>query len=250
MSPEPVRIIGSYVSPYVRKVLVCLELKGIPYEIDPIVPFFGDEQFSRLSPLRRVPVLVDDAVTLADSTVICEYLDERHPEPPLLPAGPERRARARWLEEFADTRIGEVVIWGLFNEVVIKRSVWGQPADPALVRRAIDEEIPSLLDYLEGVVPAAGLLFGPIALADVAIASFFRNAGFARYSVDPGRWPRCAAYLPRVLEHPGFLKLRPFEELCLRTPIARQRDALREAGAPISAETLGTPTPRRGIVSI
>ncbi|MFU1924319.1 glutathione S-transferase N-terminal domain-containing protein, partial [Klebsiella pneumoniae] len=38
---EPLLIIGSYLSPYVRKVLVLLELKGIAYRIDPIVPFFG-----------------------------------------------------------------------------------------------------------------------------------------------------------------------------------------------------------------
>ena len=47
------RIIGSYLSPYVRKVLACLELKGLAYEIDPIVPFLGDDRFTQLSPLRR-----------------------------------------------------------------------------------------------------------------------------------------------------------------------------------------------------
>lgn len=52
--PERLRIIGSYVSPYVRKVLVCLHVKGIDYEIDPIVPFLGDGRFSRLSPRRGV----------------------------------------------------------------------------------------------------------------------------------------------------------------------------------------------------
>ena len=62
---EPVRIIGSYLSPYVRKVLVVLDLKGIAYEIDPIVPFLGDDRFSAVSPLRRMPVLIDGAVTLA-----------------------------------------------------------------------------------------------------------------------------------------------------------------------------------------
>jgi len=40
------RIIGSYRSPYVRKVLACLDLKGVAYEIDPIVPFMGDDRFS------------------------------------------------------------------------------------------------------------------------------------------------------------------------------------------------------------
>ena len=81
MTAEPVRIIGSYISPYVRKVLAVLVAKGIAYEIDPIVPFMGDDRFAALSPLRRVPVLIDDRVTLCDSSVICQYLEDRHPEP-------------------------------------------------------------------------------------------------------------------------------------------------------------------------
>ena len=47
----PVHIIGSYISPYVRKVLAALALKGIDYDIDPIVPFFGSDRFSAISPL-------------------------------------------------------------------------------------------------------------------------------------------------------------------------------------------------------
>lgn len=244
-----VRVIGSYISPYVRKVLVCLHQKGIPYEIDPIVPFFGDEEFSRLSPLRRVPVLCDDRVALADSTVICEYLEERHPTPPLLPKRPEDRARARWLEEFADTRMGEVIIWRLFNEVRIAPHVWGRPTDEAVLRRTLDEELPAVLDYLEAQLPAEGGLFGALSVADVAVASFFRNASFARYSIDAARWPRTAGFAARTLAHPSFAKLAPFEEISLRTPIPRQREALRDAGAPISRESVGGDTPRAGILS-
>jgi glutathione S-transferase len=49
MSPR-VQIVGSYLSPYVRKVLACLHLKGIDYEIDPIVPFKGDDRLTAVSP--------------------------------------------------------------------------------------------------------------------------------------------------------------------------------------------------------
>jgi glutathione S-transferase len=120
-----IRIIGSYASPYARKVLACLHLKGLDYEIDPIVAFMGDDSFTRLSPLRRVPVLIDDQVTLADSSVICHYLEDRYPEPALYPAEVADRARARWLEEYADTRMGDVFIWGLFNEAVLGPAIWG-----------------------------------------------------------------------------------------------------------------------------
>jgi hypothetical protein len=52
-APVLITIVGSFVSPYVRKVLACLNLKGLDYEIDPITPFFGNDPFEQLSPLCR-----------------------------------------------------------------------------------------------------------------------------------------------------------------------------------------------------
>jgi glutathione S-transferase len=234
----------------VRKVLVCLDIKRIPYEVDPIVPFYGNDEFARLSPVRRIPVLIDDTVTLADSTVICEYLDERYPEPSLFPRGAKLRARARWLEEFADTRMGEVFVWHLFNQLVIRRFVWGEAPDEQVLKKAREEEIPQVLDYLEGELPRDGFLFGEISIPDIALAAFFRNASFARFPIDAGRWPTTSAFVACVLNHASFAKLRPFEELLLRTPIANHRSALKDAGAPISADTLATPVPRRGMLAL
>jgi glutathione S-transferase len=243
----PVRIIGSYLSPYVRKVLAVLDLKGLRYEIDPIVPFMGDDRFTALSPLRRVPVLIDDRVTLADSTVICQYLDDRWPSPPLYPADVADRARARWLEEYADSRMGDVFIWGLFNHTVIAPAVWGTPRDLAAIERITSNEIPPVLDYLEAQLPEAGFLFGEPGIADISIAVFLRNAAFARYRVDVARWPLTAALADRVLALPCMTRLQPFEMLMLRTPIPEQRTALLAAGAPVTAETVGGLVPRRGL---
>ena len=170
---ELVHIVGTYLSPYVRKVLVVLHLKGIAYDIDPIVPFMGDDRFSRLSPLRRIPVLRDGEVTLADSSVICQYLEERHPEPALYPRDIAQRARARWLEEFADTRMGEVFIWRLFNQLVIRRFVWGEETDRELLERTLAEDVPAVLDYLESELPPAGYLFGDLSIADVPNLLYF-----------------------------------------------------------------------------
>src|SRR5271163_2968717 len=176
---QRVQIIGSYLSPYVRKVLVVLDLKGIPYAIDSIVPFFGNNDSSQISPVRRVPVLIDDQIALADSTVICQYLEERYPEPTLYPATIVDRARARWLEEYADSRMGEVFIWRLFNQVAIKPGVWGEKKDSAVIEKTLREDMPQVLDYLETQVPAQGFIFGNISIADISIACFFRNAAFA-----------------------------------------------------------------------
>jgi glutathione S-transferase len=243
-------VIGSYLSPYVRKVLVCLEIKGLAYEIDPIVPFYGDEHFSRLSPLRRVPVLIDGDVVLSDSSVICQYLEDKHPSPALYPADVAQRARARWLEEYADSCLGEVFIWRLFNQVAIRPAVWSEKGDRDLVTKTLSEDVPQVLDYLEGEAPADGFRFGTLSIADVALACFFRNAGFARFTIDAARWPRTAAYVARVLDEPPFRKLRPLEDALARSPIAQHRAKLAELGAPLSADTCGTSEPRRGIMPI
>ncbi len=247
----PVHIVGSYISPYVRKVLAVMHLKGVRYEIDPIVPFFGNDRFGEISPLRRIPVYIDEKVTLCDSTVICEYLEDRHPTPALYPREPADRARARWLEEFADTRMGEVMIWRLFNQVAINPRVFGVPTDEAVLRHALDVELPHVLDYLESQLPEQGFLFGEIGVADIAIAAFFRNAAFSRYRVDAARWPRTAAFVERALGHDCFQRLVPFEQASMTVPPPKQREALAAAGAPLSAETFGTDArPRRGIMSI
>lgn len=245
-----VRIIGSYLSPYVRKVLACLDLKGLGYEIDPIVPFMGDDRFTLLSPLRRVPVLIDDRVTLCDSTVICQYLEDRYPEPALYPADIADRARARWLEEYADSRMGDVFIWGLFDHAVISPAVWGTPRDRAVIDRIVNEEVPPVLEYLESQLPREGFLFGVPGVADISIAVFLRNAAFARYAVDPQRWPLTAAFVDRTLALDCMARLQPYEALMLRTPIRGQRAALVAAGAPLAEETVGGDAPRRGVMRV
>ena len=248
---KPILIVGSYLSPYVRKVLACLEVKGMAYEVDHIVPFFGDDRFSKLSPLRRIPVLVDGDLVLSDSSVICQYLEDKQPEPALFPRDIADRARARWLEEFADTRMGDVFIWRLFNQIAIRPSVWGEKGDREMVDRTLKEEIPTVLDYLEGEAPTDSFRFGPtLSVADIAIAAFFRNAGWVRFQIDAARWPKTAGWIGRTLASPAFTTLAKLEDAVLRVPIAEQRAALKAMGAPVSAETYATSAPRRGIMPL
>ena len=243
---DPVLIVGSYLSPYVRKVLVFLHLKRVPYTIDPLIPFMGDDRFGRLSPLRRIPVLVEGDLTLTDSSVICQYLEDRHPEPALYPRDIADRARARWLEEYADTRLADGLIWRLFHQLAIKRHVFGEAPNEAVVQHAREVEIPAALDYLERQLPDEGFVFGALSIADISLASFFRTASFVRYAIDTERWPRMAALVAQVQALPVFQKLAGFEDCMLRLPLAEQRGALITAGAPLTSDTLGTSAPRPG----
>jgi glutathione S-transferase len=248
--PQPLKIIGSFVSPYVRKVLACLNLKGVAYEIDPITPFFGNDEFERLSPLRRIPVLVDGDFSVGDSTVVCEYLDDAYPGHPLYPTDPKDRARARWFEEFADTRLGDVFIWGFFYPKIVHQLVWGEPGDQERVARSLEKDIPAAVDYLEHELPAAGYLFRDIGVADISLASMFRNASYGGFDPDPKRWPRTSAFVRRVLDHPAIASLLPFEDVQRGVEIKRRRQALLDAGAPLTAETLGLRAPRKGIMRL
>jgi len=245
-----IRIIGSFVSPYVRKVLACVNLKGLDYEVDPITPFYGNDEFERLSPLRRIPVLVDGDFSISDSSVICAYLDEAYPGHALYPPDPKARARARWFEEFADSRLGDLFIWGLFYQKVVRPIVWGEPGDQARIDKSLNEGIPAALDYLEEELPSQGFLFGEIGVADISIASFFRNGAYAGFETDAERWPTTAAFVERTLAHPCIAKLLPFEDVQRSAEIKSRRQALLDAGAPLTSETLGEREPRRGMMRL
>lgn len=244
------KIIGSFVSPYVRKVLACLNLKGLDYRVDPITPFFGNDEFERLSPLRRIPVLIDGDLAISDSSVICAYLDEAHDGHPLFPADVKDRARARWLEEYADTRLGDIFIWSLFYQRVVRPAVWGEEPDEERVAKTLAEDVPAALDYLESEVPGSAFLFDRIGAADISIASFFRNAAYAGFEVDARRWPKLAAYVDRVLTDDCIASLLPFEDVQRSSDIRHRRRALLDAGAPLTEETLEIREPRRGMMTL
>lgn len=240
-------IIGNYISPYVRKVLVCLELKGLEYEIDPITPFIGNDDFSRISPLRRIPVLIDGELVLNDSSVICQYLEDKHPQPSLYPADIAQRAKARWLEEYADTYLADVLIWRLFYQLAVRKHVFREGTDEAVVQHAREVEIPMALDYLETQLPDDGFVFGELSIADISIAAYFRTASFVRYAVDAARWPRTAAFVQRMQALPAFQKLARLEDGVLRVPVTEQREALLAMGAPITRETMRSDVVRHGL---
>jgi len=245
-----IRIIGSFVSPYVRKVLACMNLKGLAYEVDPITPFYGNDEFERLSPLRRIPVLIDGDFHASDSSVICAYLEEAYLGYPLLPKEPAQRAGARWFEEFADTRLGDLFIWGLFYQKIVHPIVWGVPGDQERIDKSLNEDIPRALDYLERELPLHGFLFGDIGLADISIASFFRNGAYAGFETDAARWPHTAAFIERTLAHPCFADLLRFEDVQRSAQIRGRRQALLDAGAPLTSQTMGVAEPRRGLMRL
>ena len=74
-----------WLSPSSRKVRLVLGEKKLDFEMEVEKTWERRDEFLSLNPTGKVPVLIeDDGIVIADSTAICEYLDELHPDPPLI----------------------------------------------------------------------------------------------------------------------------------------------------------------------
>ncbi|MAI78973.1 MAG: glutathione S-transferase [Deltaproteobacteria bacterium] len=200
------KLYGANASPFVRKAMAVLAIKQLPYEHIPSMPFSGDQELAKVSPLSKVPALVDGDLNIADSKVICRYLESAYPEIPVYPAGPQQRARADWLEEYGGTVLAESAA-GIFFQRFMVPNVFKRPVDEEAVNKIINENLPPILDYLEGQIPAEGFIFGDLTVADIALASPFVNAGYAQYSIDASLWPKLSALVERVKAHSVMIPL-------------------------------------------
>ena len=98
-------------SPYARKVRIVMLEKELPFELSIVDLSARPAWFAELSPLGKVPVLVDDDGTrVFDSSVIVEYLEDRHPRPPMLGEGWRQRLRHRSLDELGDFVADQAVV--------------------------------------------------------------------------------------------------------------------------------------------
>jgi glutathione S-transferase len=199
-----IKLYGNALSPYVRKVMLVLEHKGIAYENDPLSPVMNpSEEFLRISPLRKIPVLRDGEFVLPDSSVICRHLEDVQPEPALYPRELRARATACWLEELADTKLTDCLA-PIAGERLFKPRFLKQPPDEANVARMIERELPGPLAYLESVAPSSGFACGELSIADLALASAFTNPRYAGYAPEASAQPRLRALLERIWATPLF----------------------------------------------
>lgn len=138
-------------SPYVRKVKIVLYEKGIPFERVLVAPMTLKEgephfdAFAAASPRLEVPCLVDGDFHCFDSTIIVDYIDDKWPDRPMLPARPEDRARARVVEELCDTVL-DAINWGLM-EIRFFRRAEGVQAEQMIARAGV--QLAAVWDRLE-----------------------------------------------------------------------------------------------------
>ncbi|GAA4809196.1 glutathione S-transferase family protein [Sphingosinicella ginsenosidimutans] len=197
---------GSSFSPFVRKVLAFAAEKEIELEVRPNRLGDQDPEFLATSPFGKMPGFRDGDFEISDSSAIVAYLDAIKPEPNLIPTDPRGRARAIWYDEFADTILFGCGRKMFFNRVVAPFFL-GKAGNEEEANLAECEELPPLLDYLEGVIPASGFLVEDrLTLADIAVASPFVNLRHVDVALDAARHPRLVDYVTAILARPSFSK--------------------------------------------
>jgi glutathione S-transferase/RNA polymerase-associated protein len=192
------RLFEHPLSPYARKWKIVAYEKGVPFErlfVNPIGPASdpGRAEFARISPRLEVPCLVDGPLAIFDSTVMLEYLDEKWPEKPSLPASPAERARVRMLEEVCDGEL-EAVNWGVM-EIRFFRRAEGARAESMLGQAA--SQLERLWGRLERELDGREWMNGErFGRGDAAVIPHIAGSSLFGFTL-PDRFPKLHAWFAR-----------------------------------------------------
>lgn len=173
--------------PYCARVRIVLAEKGIEHELVSVNLDDRPAFLVELNPPKgRVPVLEQDAFVLPESAVINEYLEERYPDPPLLPADPADRARARLLIHRFDDLLGDP-----YYDLYFRR-----PAGSA-------DRLAAALSGLDARLAASPYLAGrEYSLADIAYVPWIFRAE-TRLGFDLSPYDAIGAWVERLLDRPA-----------------------------------------------
>lgn len=175
------KLVGSYTSPFVRKLSILLLEKGITFEFINELPYNADNGVAQFNPLGKVPVLVtEEGECWFDSPIIAEYIELMNVAPAMLPRDPLESLRVRKIEALAD---------GIMDAGLVSVREQARPA----AQQSEDgvtpaEKINRSLDVLEGYLVDGTLKTDTVNLATIAIACAVRISQFP---------PRCARLVCR-----------------------------------------------------
>ncbi|MDH3235310.1 MAG: glutathione S-transferase family protein [Alphaproteobacteria bacterium] len=194
-----------------RKVEIALAEKGLAFE-RVMVPFSQAEGYFpkhpdvlSTNPKGQVPVFIDGDLTLFDSTVINEYLEDAYPDPPILPGSPKMRARCRLLELTADEILLPDVVRLMHRTEPPNPdpAVQGAKEEDALLAEA---DIANRYEALDHQLAGSDYFFGVFTAADIAI---FMVMLFAKRLGAPGFGSHNAlsAWYARIADRPSVVHI-------------------------------------------
>ena len=185
------------------RVKIVLHEKGLSYErrtLDLAKKEQKRPEFLKLNPYGKVPVIDDGGNILFESCIINEYLEEKYPDPPLLPQDPYLRGRGRVLIDYALNYAHEPY-WTLRGEMRKEES-----ERSAQVVEEMRRTLRGLLRYLEDALDNRPYFLGELSLSDVAILP--RCMRMESYGALPApALPRLSGWLQRLKERPSVRAL-------------------------------------------
>jgi glutathione S-transferase len=192
--------------PYSRKVRVAVREKELPAELTLVEPWRSGDSLLALNPAAEVPVLQDGELVIADSAVICEYLDEVRPEPALIGKTPAERAETRRLVAWFDGKFVREVTDPIWREKLIKRIKHNETPDSRAVRVGLGN-IDLHLAYIAYLFERRNWLAGEaLSLADIAAAAQLSVLDYMG-DVPWDRHPGAKLWYSRIKSRPSFRPL-------------------------------------------
>ena len=195
-------------SPYSRQVRLVLAEKRLPFELQVEKVWERRSDYLDLNPACTVPTLVDeDGTVVADSTVICEYLEEAYPETTaLLPHNLQARAETRRLVAWFTGKFGFEVARNLLGEKFMKRLLGAGNPDATVLRTGY-ANLRSHLEYIGWLAETRRWLAGDeLTLADFAAAAHLSALDFAS-DVDWSMSEAAKDWYARIKSRPSFRPL-------------------------------------------
>ncbi|MAU51852.1 MAG: glutathione S-transferase [Roseovarius sp.] len=190
-------------SPFCRKVRLVLAEKRIECELVEERYWEQDADFLRRNPAGKVPVLRMDGLTMAESGAICEYLEETHPTPPLMPKGAEARYEVRRLVGWFDDKFHAEVTSKLLYERVNKKVMKQGFPDSRNVKDGA-RAIKFHLDYMTWLLDHRRWLAGDVmTLADFAAAAHLSSLDYIS-DVDWHRSEVVKDWYAKIKSRPAF----------------------------------------------
>lgn len=190
-------------SPFCRKVRLSLAEKKIEVELVEERYWEANPEFLRRNPAAKVPILKMDGRLMSESAAICEYIEEKNPEPPLMPRGAAERFEVRRIVAWFDDKFHHEVTSKLLYERVNKKvQKIGYPDSKAIKEGA--KAIKYHLDYMTWLLDQRRWLAGDVmTLADFAAAAHLSSLDYIS-DVDWNRSANVKDWYAKIKSRPAF----------------------------------------------
>ena len=200
MAPErPIQLYDFVTSPNCQRVKVVLAEKKLLYETIPVDLKKGEQKkpdFLKLNPYGKVPVIIDGATVLCESCIINEYLDEKYPEPPLMPKDHAKRAKVRILLDYGMNHLDPP-----YQKIRQETMKDAKERNQESIDKA-KQDLKNLLQRLEREIGDQPYLAGDFSLLDAAVIPRFLRMEGMGVLPDPSL-PRLGSWLKRMKDRPS-----------------------------------------------